>query len=49
MEEEPKYMILNPLCSVIDERNVWQKTHEPYIDFSNHIRWKKVNYILVFI
>ncbi len=41
---EPEYVMLNPVCSVIDEKNVWTRTHEPYLDFGNHIRWKTVYY-----
>ena len=40
MEEEPKYVMLNPVCSIIDDRNVWRRTQEPYIDFNHHIRWR---------
>lgn len=39
---EPKYVMLNPVCSVIDERNVWVREHESYLDFNNHIRWHTV-------
>ena len=31
---EPEYVMLNPVCSEIDEKNVWRRTHEPYLDFS---------------
>ena len=41
---EPEYIMLNPVCSMIDEKNVWTRTHEPYLDFSHHIRWKTVYY-----
>lgn len=41
---QPKYLILNPVCSVINEKNVWVRTHESYLDFSNQIRWKTVFY-----
>jgi len=44
MEEEPKYVMLNPVCSVIDERNVWRRTQQPYIDLSNQIRWRTEYY-----
>ena len=37
---EPEYVMLNPVCSEIDEKNVWRRTHEPYLDFSNQIRWR---------
>ena len=37
---EPEYMMLNPVCSVIDDRNVWRRTQEPYVDFNHHIRWR---------
>ena len=37
---EPEYVMLNPVCSVIDDRNVWRRTHEPYVDFNHHIRWR---------
>ena len=37
---EPEYMMLNPVCSVIDDTNVWRRTHEPYVDFNHHIRWR---------
>jgi len=40
MEEEPKYVMLNPVCSVIDDINVWRRTQEPYLDFNHHIRWR---------
>jgi len=40
MEEEPKYVMLNPVCSVIDDINVWRRTQEPYLDFNDHIRWR---------
>uniref|UniRef100_A0A6C0KB39 Uncharacterized protein n=1 Tax=viral metagenome TaxID=1070528 RepID=A0A6C0KB39_9ZZZZ len=37
---EPEYVMLNPVCSVIDDRNVWRRTQEPYVDFNHHIRWR---------
>ena len=29
--------MLNPVCSEIDEKNVWRRTHEPYLDFSHQL------------
>ena len=39
---EPEYVQLNPVCSIFDEKNVWMRNHEPYLDFSHQIRWKTV-------
>ena len=41
---DPEYVMLNPVCSEIDEKNVWRRTHEPYLDFSHQVRWRTVFY-----
>ena len=41
---ESEYIMLNPVCSVIDEKKVWTRTHESYLDFNNQIRWYTVYY-----
>ena len=35
-----KYLQLNPVCNVFDEDKIWMRHHEPYLDFSNQIRWR---------
>ena len=40
--KEPDYIQLNPVCNIFDENKLWQRTHEPYLDFSHQIRWKTV-------
>ena len=39
---EPEYVQLNPVCNIFDEKNIWMRNHEPYLDFGHQIRWKTV-------
>ena len=40
--KEPEYVQLNPVCNIFDENKLWQRTHEPYLDFSHQIRWRTI-------
>ena len=37
-----KYLQLNPVCNIFDEDKIWMRSAEPYLDFSNQIRWKPI-------
>ena len=40
--DEPEYVMLNPVCSVIDEQKIMMRGHEPYLRIGGGIGWETV-------
>ena len=40
--DEPEYVMLNPVCSVIDEQKIMRREHQPYLLFGGGIGWETV-------
>ena len=40
--KQMKYIQLNPVCNIFDEKKIWMRSAEAYLDFSDQIRWKTI-------
>ena len=40
--DEPEYVMLNPVCSVIDEQKIMRREHQPYLLLGGGIGWETV-------